>query len=159
MLREADGYFFGRGTLDNKAGASVLVANMVQWKRDRSVPARDVVMVLTCDEETTAEQGMQWLLQRDPRLRTADYALNTDAGGVTRTAGGRYVVNTQAAEKVYATFTLAVAPPLRPAPGHPAQGQHALDRRRREPGQPGLRPGTHSVMRRLVVVAHHLVQD
>ncbi len=47
VLREADGYFFGRGTLDNKAGASVLVANMVQWQRDAFVPARDVVMVPT----------------------------------------------------------------------------------------------------------------
>ena len=111
VLREADGYFFGRGTLVNKAGASVLVANMVQWKRDGFVPARDVVMVLTCDEETTAEQGMQWVLQHDPHLRTAEYALNTDAGGVTRTAGGRYVVNAQAAEKVYATFTITATNP------------------------------------------------
>ncbi|MEZ5289451.1 MAG: M20/M25/M40 family metallo-hydrolase [Vicinamibacterales bacterium] len=111
VLREEGGFFFGRGTLDNKAGASVLVANMVNWKRDGFVPARDLVMVLTCDEETTAEQGMQWVLAHHPRLRTAEYALNTDAGGVTRTDAGRYVVSTQAAEKVYATFTLTATNP------------------------------------------------
>lgn len=111
ILREVDGWFYGRGTSDNKAGASVLIANMVRWRRDGWVPARDVVMVLTCDEETTAEQGMQWLLARTPALRRAEYALNTDAGGVSRTAAGRFVVGAQAAEKVYATFTLTATNP------------------------------------------------
>ncbi len=111
VLREVDGWFYGRGTVDNKAGASVLVANMVRWKRDGFVPARDLVMVLTCDEETSAEQGMQWVLRTFPRLRTADYALNTDAGGVSRTETGRVVVGAQAAEKVYATFALTATNP------------------------------------------------
>ena len=53
VLREEQGWFYARGAVDNKAGASVLVANMVRWKRERFVPARDVIMILTCDEETT----------------------------------------------------------------------------------------------------------
>ena len=110
-LREAGGWFFGRGALDNKAGASVLVANMVHWKRDRFVPARDLILVLTCDEEGDAAQGMQWLLAHVPRLREAEYALNTDAGGVGPAASGRVVFGTQAAEKVYATFTLTATNP------------------------------------------------
>ncbi|MEP7117763.1 MAG: M20/M25/M40 family metallo-hydrolase [Acidobacteriota bacterium] len=110
-LREADGWFFGRGALDNKAGASVLVANMVRWKRDGFVPARDLILVLSCDEEGDAAQGMQWLLAHVPRLREAEYALNTDAGGVGPTASGRVVFGTQAAEKVYATFTLTATSP------------------------------------------------
>jgi acetylornithine deacetylase/succinyl-diaminopimelate desuccinylase-like protein len=106
VLREEKGWFLGRGTLDNKAGASVLVANMVRWKREGFVPSRDVIMVLTCDEETTAEAGMQWLLRERPRLRTADYALNSDAGGVERKQSGRVAFYVQAAEKAYVTFTL-----------------------------------------------------
>lgn len=106
VLRETGGWFYGRGALDNKAGASVLVANMLRWKRAGFVPARDVILVLTCDEETTAEAGMQWLLAHEPRLRAADFALNSDAGGVTPAANGRSVFSMQAAEKVYATFTL-----------------------------------------------------
>jgi acetylornithine deacetylase/succinyl-diaminopimelate desuccinylase-like protein len=106
VLREENGFFLGRGTLDNKAGASVLVANMIRWKRERFVPSRDLVMVLTCDEETTATGGMQWLLRERPRLRAADYALNTDAGGVERQSSGRTGFFLQAAEKQYVTFTL-----------------------------------------------------
>jgi acetylornithine deacetylase/succinyl-diaminopimelate desuccinylase-like protein len=106
VLREENGWFIGRGTLDNKAGASLLVANMVRWKREGFVPSRDLIMVLTCDEETTAAEGMQWLLAQRPRLRTADYALNTDAGGVERQHSGRVGFYLQAAEKQYVTFTL-----------------------------------------------------
>jgi acetylornithine deacetylase/succinyl-diaminopimelate desuccinylase-like protein len=106
VLRDERGWFFGRGTLDNKAGASGLVANMVRWKREGFVPARDVLMVLTCDEETTAEGGIQWLLRERPRLRSADYALNTDAGGVERRQSGRVAFYVQAAEKAYVTFAI-----------------------------------------------------
>ncbi len=111
VLREGEGFFYGRGALDNKAGASVLVANMVQWKRERFVPTRDVILVLTCDEESTAEGGMVWLLKHVPRLRTAAYALNTDAGGVSPTATGRMVFDLQAAEKTYVTFELTATNP------------------------------------------------
>ncbi|MEZ5285981.1 MAG: M20/M25/M40 family metallo-hydrolase [Vicinamibacterales bacterium] len=103
-LREDDGWFLGRGTLDNKAGASVLVADMIRWKREGFVPARDLILVLTCDEETTAEAGMRWLLTHRPRLAAADYALNTDAGGIDPRPGGRALFSVQAAEKAYVTF-------------------------------------------------------
>jgi acetylornithine deacetylase/succinyl-diaminopimelate desuccinylase-like protein len=106
VLREENGWFIGRGTLDNKAGASVLVANMVRWKREGFVPSRDLIMVLTCDEETDASGGIQWLLKERPRLGSADYALNTDAGGVSRRGSGRVSFGLQAAEKAYVTFAL-----------------------------------------------------
>jgi acetylornithine deacetylase/succinyl-diaminopimelate desuccinylase-like protein len=106
VLREEQGWFLGRGTLDNKAGASALVANMMRWKREGFVPSRDVLMVLTCDEETTAERGIQWLLKERPRLRSADYALNTDAGGVERQQSGQVAFYVQAAEKAYVSFAL-----------------------------------------------------
>ena len=111
VLREEQGWFYARGAVDNKAGASVLVANMVRWKRERFVPTRDVIMVLTCDEETTAEHGIVWLLANVPRLKAADYALNTDAGDVSVTASGKTVFALQAAEKVYATFDVTATNP------------------------------------------------
>lgn len=106
VLREENGWFLGRGVLDNKAGASVLVANMMRWRREGFVPSRDVIMVLTCDEETSAESGMRWLLANRPRLAQAEYALNTDAGGVERRTSGRVAFYVQAAEKSYVTFAL-----------------------------------------------------
>ncbi len=111
VLREGEGFFYGRGSLDNKAGASVIVANMVQWKRERFVPVSDVIMVLTCDEETSATNGIQWLLKNVPRLKTAAYALNTDAGGVTVTEAGRHIFELQAAEKTYVSFELTASNP------------------------------------------------
>lgn len=106
VLREEGGWFIGRGTMDNKAGASVLIANMIRWKREGYTPSRDAIMVLTCDEETDATGGIQWLLKQRPRLATADYALNTDAGGVNRRGSGRVSFLVQAAEKAYVTFAL-----------------------------------------------------
>lgn len=106
VLREERGWFLGRGVLDNKAGASVLIANMMRWKREGFVPARDLVTVLTCDEETSAEAGIRWLLANRPRLAQAEYALNTDAGGVERRGSGRVAFYVQAAEKSYVTFAL-----------------------------------------------------
>ncbi len=108
-LHEKDGYFYGRGTTDNKGGAAVIIANMLRWKRERFVPSRDVIAVLTTDEETTAEAGIQWLLANVPRLKQAEYALNTDAGGMRDAQGNeppRFYV--QSSEKMYQTFRLEV---------------------------------------------------
>ncbi|MBK8059079.1 MAG: M20/M25/M40 family metallo-hydrolase [Gemmatimonadetes bacterium] len=109
-LHELDGYFYGRGTTDNKGGAAVIIANMLRWKRERFVPSRDVIAVLTTDEETTAEAGIQWLLANVPRLKAAEYALNTDAGGMLAGKGSeppRFFV--QSSEKMYQTFRLEVS--------------------------------------------------
>jgi acetylornithine deacetylase/succinyl-diaminopimelate desuccinylase-like protein len=109
-LIEKDGYFYGRGTTDNKGGAAVIIANMLRWKRERFVPSRDVIAVLTTDEETTAEAGIQWLLANVPRLKAAEYALNTDAGGMLAGKGDeppRFFV--QSSEKMYQTFRLEVS--------------------------------------------------
>jgi acetylornithine deacetylase/succinyl-diaminopimelate desuccinylase-like protein len=105
VLRESDGWFYGRGALDDKAGASVIVADMLRFKRERFVPDRDVIAVFTCDEETTAKDGILWLIAHVPRLKEAEYALNSDGGQVRVVKSGRAVFDIQAAEKVYATWT------------------------------------------------------
>jgi acetylornithine deacetylase/succinyl-diaminopimelate desuccinylase-like protein len=108
VLRESEGWFYGRGALDDKAGASVIVANLLRWKRERFVPDRDVIAVFTCDEETTAQDGILWLIAHVPRLKEAEYALNSDGGQVRVVKSGRAVFDIQAAEKVYATWTFTV---------------------------------------------------
>ncbi len=110
-LIEEDGYFFGRGTLDNKYGIANLVATFMRLKSEGWVPNRDLVLVFSGDEETnmtsTKAQADFVAEHIDP-----EFVLNTDAGGGLLgpdNSGLYYAV--QAAEKLYATFELTVKNP------------------------------------------------
>ena len=52
VLTEEGDYFIGRGTADNKAGVVSLVVTFMKLKKAGYVPERDLVLVLTSDEET-----------------------------------------------------------------------------------------------------------
>jgi acetylornithine deacetylase/succinyl-diaminopimelate desuccinylase-like protein len=54
---EKDGWYYGRGTSDNKAGAAMLVANFIRYRREGFVPERDLIIVLTGDEETLRREN------------------------------------------------------------------------------------------------------
>ena len=79
-FREVDGYYYGRGTNDNKAGAAMLVANFIRFRQEGFVPSRDLIIVLTGDEETTGD-SIRTLVEKHRGLVDAEFALNTDAGG------------------------------------------------------------------------------
>jgi acetylornithine deacetylase/succinyl-diaminopimelate desuccinylase-like protein len=106
-LLERDGWFYGRGTADNKAGASMLVANLIRLKREGWRPARDVVVLLTGDEETS-QNSIKWMLAEHRQLIDADLALNTDGGGVRMKNGAPMFFDVQASEKIYADYQLEV---------------------------------------------------
>src|SRR2546429_123304 len=102
---EKDGYFYGRGTTDDKVGDAVLIANFIRLKRDHFKPTRDLILVLTGDEETNGS-CIQWLVTKHRDLVDAEFALNTDAGGGVLRDGRRVMFTVQASEKVYATYAL-----------------------------------------------------
>ena len=104
-LLERDGYFYGRGTTDDKVGDAILVANFIRLKRAGIRPARDLILVLTGDEETDGS-CIQWLVTKHRPLLDAEFALNTDAGGGVLRDGRRVMFAVQASEKVYATYVL-----------------------------------------------------
>lgn len=104
---EREGYFYGRGVSDDKQGVANIVANMIRWKKEGLVPARDVVAVLTSDEETHGT-AIAWMIEHVPSVRTADLALNADAGGGDLVNGRRTVFNVQASEKIYADYQFTV---------------------------------------------------
>jgi acetylornithine deacetylase/succinyl-diaminopimelate desuccinylase-like protein len=107
QLIERDGWFYGRGTTDNKAGAAILVANFVRLRREGWQPRRDVIIALTGDEETTQE-SIEWLLKAHRSLVDAEFALNTDSGGIIMRNGRPSLFTAQASEKVYADYQLEV---------------------------------------------------
>jgi len=107
-LTERDGYFYGRGTLDVKGGAATLVTAFCSLRQRGVVPDRDLILALTADEEGGPNNGVQWLLANDRDLIAADYAINVDAGGPEIRGGRVSALTVQAAEKVFASFTLTV---------------------------------------------------
>ena len=102
---EQDGYFYGRGTTDDKVGDAILVADFIRLKRAGFKPRRDLIIVLTGDEET-AGSCIAWLVNKHRDLIDAEFALNTDAGGGVLRDGRRVMFAVQASEKVYATYAL-----------------------------------------------------
>jgi acetylornithine deacetylase/succinyl-diaminopimelate desuccinylase-like protein len=106
-FRELDGHYYGRGTRDNKAGAAMLVSNFIRYRQEGFAPSRDVVIVLTGDEETTGD-SIKGLLDDHRDLVDAEFALNTDGGGGELRDGKATAFSVQTAEKVYLSFQLDV---------------------------------------------------
>ena len=110
-LAEIDGFYYGRGTVDNKAGAATLVANFIRFRQEGFVPSRDIIMVLTGDEESTGN-GIDHLTSARRELIDAEFALNTDAGfGVLDDNGEPLEFTIQTSEKLYQSFELEVTNP------------------------------------------------
>src|SRR5271166_6926075 len=108
QLIEKDGYFYGRGTGDDKAQAAVWIANLIRYKREGFKPDRDIIVALTADEEGGGPyNGVIWLLKNKRELIDADLCLNEGGGGVM--VGGKKIANNiQVSEKSYADFKLEV---------------------------------------------------
>ncbi len=61
---EKDGFYYGRGTGDDKAQAAVWIANLIQYKREGFKPDRDIIVALTADEEGGGPfNGVEWLAE------------------------------------------------------------------------------------------------
>jgi acetylornithine deacetylase/succinyl-diaminopimelate desuccinylase-like protein len=107
---ERGGYYYGRGTTDDKDEAAIYTANLIRMRREGFVPERTIVMALTADEEAGPHNGVVWLLAEHRDLIDAEFALNEGGGGALK--DGRRVANSvQASEKIYQTFELEVTNP------------------------------------------------
>jgi acetylornithine deacetylase/succinyl-diaminopimelate desuccinylase-like protein len=101
---EKDGYFYGRGTNDMKAGDALLVTNFIRLKKEGYVPDRDLILALTADEEGGNYNGVEWLLKEHRDWVDAEYCINLDGGEFVKDNGKRLMAAMQGSEKVYADF-------------------------------------------------------
>jgi acetylornithine deacetylase/succinyl-diaminopimelate desuccinylase-like protein len=111
-LVEEDGFFFGRGTLDNKGGVTTLTATFLQLRAQGFTPTRDLIIVFTGDEETTGASA-RMLLEQHRDLVDGEFALNSDSGGgaLSEESGAPLGYGLQTAEKSFASFTLTARNP------------------------------------------------
>lgn len=111
-LVEEDGFFFGRGTADDKSMAAVFVDMLVNMRRENYRPRRTIKMALTCGEETSNRvNGVEYLLNHHRQWLQADFAINEGAGGILTADGRPFVFNIQAGEKIHQVMTLTVTNP------------------------------------------------
>ncbi len=111
-LVEESGYFYGRGVDDNKLGLTAVVSGFLRLKSEGWVPKRDLIVVLSGDEETSM-RSTRALVSEYRDLIDSEFVLNADAGGaILPEDGGRPAsFSIQAAEKTYATWELTVTNP------------------------------------------------
>lgn len=107
-LTEENGFFFGRGSSDDKFGVAQLTSTFIRLKSEGFVPSRDLIIGFTGDEES----GMittRAMVNEHRELTDAEFALNADAGGGTLNEENEpesFLVQT--AEKTAATFEITV---------------------------------------------------
>src|SRR6516165_7201088 len=106
-LTEQDGYYYGRGSGDDKYMAASFVANLIRYRQEGYKPDRDVIVALETDEEILDRDalGIQWLLKNHRNLIEAEFALN-EGGGVGLKAGRPIRNSVQTSEKVSLTYEL-----------------------------------------------------
>jgi acetylornithine deacetylase/succinyl-diaminopimelate desuccinylase-like protein len=111
-LVEENGYYYARGTVDDKAMSSIWADAMVRFRQQSYHPRRTIKLALTCGEETTwAFNGAQWLAQNRPDLVAAEFALNEGGGGLLDAQGKRQLLSVQVGEKAAQNFTLTATNP------------------------------------------------
>jgi acetylornithine deacetylase/succinyl-diaminopimelate desuccinylase-like protein len=111
-LVEEDGYFYARGSSDDKAQAAIWIDTLARFKREGFRPRRTLKMALTCGEETAgAFNGAQYLASHERTLIDAEFGLNEGAGGLLGDDGKPIVLNIQAGEKFPQNYRLEVTNP------------------------------------------------
>lgn len=107
-FREEGGYFYGRGSYDNKAGMVGLVMSFLKLKEAGWKPTRDLILFFTGDEETGGK-GARLGATDWRQLTNAEYALNSDGGGGAFLGNGMPLgFGLQTAEKTFQTFHFTV---------------------------------------------------
>ena len=102
-----DGFVWGRGALDDKDDAALFVQVMRILARSKERLSRDVILMLAADEESSAEFGAAWMIERHWDRIACEFVLSE--GGRAALQDGRVAqYGFMTAEKIYNDFRLWV---------------------------------------------------
>ena len=111
-LVEENGFYYARGTADDKAQAAIWTDTLIRYKQSGKLPKRTLKLALTCGEETTnAFNGADWLAKNKPALIAAEFALNEGGGGRLSADGKPMGMSVQVGEKTVQNFKLEATNP------------------------------------------------
>ena len=113
-LVEENGWYYARGASDDKAMAAIFTDSLVRYRREGYRPRRSIKLALTCGEETAGAgyfDSVRWLVQTQPDVLAAEFAINEGAGGELDPEGKPVALQVQAGEKIYQDFSLQVSDP------------------------------------------------
>jgi acetylornithine deacetylase/succinyl-diaminopimelate desuccinylase-like protein len=112
VMVEENGYYYARGTADDKAMAAMWTDSLIRFKQSGYTPKRTIKVALTCGEETTyAFNGAQWLAKNRPELIAAEFALNEGGGGDSDGKGKLVSQSMQVGEKAVQNFRIEATNP------------------------------------------------
>jgi len=114
---ERDGFIYGRGAVDMKDMLAMELTLFLHFARQAQVSDqrldRDLLLLSVADEEVGAKYGMSWIVENEPELVDAEYALN-EGGGMGVDFGKQRVYLCEMAQKGSIHITLRA----KGAPGH-----------------------------------------
>jgi len=103
-----NGYIYGRGATDMKFDDALMVSTLIELKRQKFTPKRDVVLILSGDEETIMKTTQRLAAQ----FPDAYMLLNGDGGGGLLSEDGKpQFFALEGAEKAYGDYTLTITNP------------------------------------------------
>jgi acetylornithine deacetylase/succinyl-diaminopimelate desuccinylase-like protein len=112
VMVEENGFYYARGTADDKAQAAIWTDTLMRYKKSGKQPKRTLKLALTCGEETTnAFNGADWLAKNKPDLIAAEFALNEGGGGRLSPEGKPMGMSVQVGEKTVQNYRLEATNP------------------------------------------------
>jgi len=95
----AEGYLWGRGTLDMKGGVAMMVSALIRAKAENLTPPGDIVLAIVSDEEQGSEYGAKYLVENHSNLfKGVRYAIG-EFGGFTFYVGKKKFYPIMVSEK------------------------------------------------------------
>jgi acetylornithine deacetylase/succinyl-diaminopimelate desuccinylase-like protein len=107
QLTEADGWLYGRGTIDMKGQDAAVATALIRLRQQGFRPTRDLIVAFTADEEAGGDaNGVDWLLREHRDRIDASLVINPDGGEAGMKLGRKLYVAVQTSEKVFLSFRL-----------------------------------------------------